>query len=196
MNVQEKVGNLLILNNGFLSVKQAKENGISSKVLSRLVAEAMIEKVAYGLYLGTEYWPDPFYITQHRAPKLVFSHLTALFLHGLSNRDPLIYMATIPTGGNSRLLKNGDFRFYYNNEKLISMGLEKIKSPWGNEIRVFDVERTLCDCIKYMDYLDRDLVLTGLKLYLKSEQKNSIKLMEYAKALKISDKVHQYLEVL
>jgi len=196
MDRYEKINDLLGSNNGFLIVQQAKACGISSKFLSQLVVENIIEKVAYGLYLGAEYWPDPFYIAQYRCPKLVFSHLTALFLHGLSNRDPLVYMATIPTGGNSRLLKNADFRFYYNNEKIINMGLEKIKSPWGNEIKAFDVERTLCDCIKYIDQLDRDLVLTGLKLYLKSEQKNSIKLMEYAKQLKIHDKIHQYLEVL
>ena len=196
MNMNEKVNDLLSLNNGFLTVKQAKEYGISSKMLSQLVLKNVIERVAYGLYLGAEYWPDPFYIAQYRFPKLIFSHLTALFLHGLSNRDPLIYMATIPTGGNSRLLKNADFRFYYNNEMLIDMGVEKIKSPWDNEIKVFDVERTLCDCIKYIDHLDRDLVLTGLKFYLKSEQKNSIKFMDYAKQLKISDKIHQYLEVL
>ena len=78
----------------------------------------------------------------------------------------------------------------------IIASVEKIKSPWDNEIKVFDVERTLCDCIKYIDHLDRDLVLTGLKLYLKSEQKDSIKLMAYAKQLKISDKINQYLEVL
>jgi len=196
MNIHDKVNYLLSLNNGFLTTQQTREFGISSKVLSQLVIENIVEKVAYGLYLGAEYWPDPFYIAQYRYPKLIFSHLTALFLHGLSNRDPLIYMATIPTGGNSRLLKSTDFRFYYNNEKLIAMGVEKIKSPWGNEIKVFDVERTLCDCIKYINHLDRDLILTGFKFYLKSEQKNSIKLMEYAKQLKISDKIYQYLEVL
>jgi len=194
--MHEKVSYLLSLNNGFLTTKQAKEYGISGKVLSQLVIEDIIERVAYGLYLGAEYWPDPFYIAQHRSSKLIFSHLTALFLHGLSNRDPLTYMATIPTGGNSRLLKDANFRFYYNNKRLIDMGVEKIKSPWDNEIKVFDVERTLCDCIKYINHLDRDLVLTGLKLYLKSEHKNSIKLMEYAKQLKISDKIHQYLEVI
>jgi len=196
MTLLDKFLNFLKDENGYISTASAKEQGVNGRVLGNLVNDNTLEKVAHGLYMSSELWPDPFYISQHRCSKIVFSHLTALYLHGFSNRDPLIYMVTAPTGSSSTLLKEDQFRFYYNSQKLINLGVEVIDSPHGNPIRVFNIERTLCDCIKYIDKLDRDLVLTGLKEYLRSDHKDSIKLMEYATALKIGDKMHQYLEVL
>ena len=54
-------------------------------------------------------------------PIVIFSHLIALFLHRLSDRDPLVYMMTIPTDGSTKLLKESNLRFFYNNLALTSL---------------------------------------------------------------------------
>jgi len=196
MDLQKQLSKLLLLNEGHFTASDALKYGIDQRKLQQLISEGVVERVAHGLYVGIEYFADPFTLLQHRAKKSVFSHLTALYLHGFSTRDPLIFMMTIASGDATSLRKEKNVRIYYNNETLFNLGLENIKTPSGTTVRAFNIERTLCDCIKYMHKLDSDLVLTGLKDYLSSSQRNSIKMIEYATALGIREKIVRYLEVL
>jgi len=196
MTVEQKLEKLLALNEGHFTTMQAHQMKLHNYQIQEIIREGLVERVAQGLYVGAEYFPDPFAVIQHRVPKGVFSHLTALYLHGLSSRDPIIYMLTIPSGNDSRMAKNSNIRFYYNNSNLMNFGIQEIETPFGTRVWTFDVERTLCDCIKYIDKLDSDLVLTGLKDYLSSPQRNSAKMIECAEKLGIKSQIIRYLEVL
>jgi len=192
----EKLENLLTENEGHLTTEQLRSNGFSSKQIKKLLDEGFLEKEVHGLYVGSSYWPDPFYTAQHRASKSIFSHLTALYLHGFSDRDPITYMMTIPSGSKTALAKESNYNIFYYKKEFMDLGREEIKSPFGTTIAVFDIERTICDCIKYINSLDKGLVLTGLKRYLASDKRDTLKLMHYAKMLKIDDQIQTYLEVL
>jgi len=78
----------------------------------------------------------------------------------------------------------------------MGIGVCDIETPYGMKVKVYDIERTLCDCLRNIDKLDRDLVLSALKRYVKGEKRDSAKLLEYASTLKIRDMVYRYLEVL
>jgi hypothetical protein len=105
-------------------------------------------------------------------------------------------MLTIPSGWNTKLLTDESILFFYSSPKKMGLGVCETETPNGMKIKAYDAERTLCDCLKHIDKLDRDLVLTALKRYTKSRDKDSAKLLEYAAALKIRDMVYRYLEVL
>jgi len=196
MNELVELRKMLEENNGYVTTKQIRSLGIDSRGQKKLIDEKFLAKEAHGLYLGFDYFPDPFVKLQHQMPKAIFSHLTALFLHDLSDRDPLVYMLTIPTGSSSAHFKNNELRFFYNNDSLIQAGVVEILSPSGSKIKVFDVERTLCDCVKNIERLDRDLVITGLRRYLRSPMRKDSRLLEYADLLKIRKEIYRYMEVL
>ena len=196
MEVIERVNSLLEQNGGYLTTNTAKRNGLNSKTLQRVAERGLIERAAHGLYVGADIFPDPLYIAQYRCPKGVFSHETALFLHDLSDRVPLKLMMTIPSGWNTKLLKDNEMLFFYSRPKNMELGVSKAKTTSGKTVRAYDSERTLCDCLKNIDKLDRDLVITALKRYVKITSKDNAKLLEYASALKIRDTVYRYLEVL
>ena len=196
MEAAEQVYALLKERGGYLTMREARENGITNKFMQRMTDRGLIERVAYGLYTGVDIFPDPFFVAQYRCPKGVFSNETALFLHDLSDRDPLRLMMTIPSGWNSELLTDESFLFFYSSPKKIGLGVCETETLSGMKVRAYNVERTLCDCLKSIDRLDRDLVLTELKRYTKGGERDSAKLLEYATALKIRDMVYRYLEVL
>ena len=196
MELNEKLAKLIGINNGHFTTSEAINHGVSKKQLKQLMDDEIIEKIGYGLYIDSQYFPDPFTLIQHRAPKSVFSHLTALYLHDLSDRDPIEYMITIPSTSRTRLADQSNVQVYYNNDNLINLGVVTLETPSGTKVKAFDIERTLCDCIKYMNQLDKDLVLTGLKRYLKSPYRNNVKMLEYGKQLNISQQILRYLEVL
>jgi len=196
MDYAKKVCTLLNQRGGYLAVKEAREHGIDNKTLQRMAAKSVIERAAHGLYVSIDILPDPFFVAQYRCPKGIFSHETALFLHGLSDRDPLRLMMTIPAGWNSKMLPDDRIKFFYNNQEKLRYGICETETPSGIKVKVYDIERTLCDCIKKADKLDRDLVITALKRYVKDKKSDTAKLLEYASFFNIRDIIYRYLEVL
>lgn len=183
--------------NGVLSANAAKKFGVSNKTLQKLTNTGNLERLTYGLYGLPDYFRDEYYITQFRYPKAIFSHETALYFHDLSDRTPLKLMLTIPNGYNSKLLKEYDtYQFFYNKKEIHRLGVITIKSPFGNDIQIYDKERTICDCLKKKDQLDVDIVLNAVKQYLREKGNDYAKLLKYAEVLKIRDLVKGYMEVL
>lgn len=184
-------------NNGILEVKQTKELGIDNKVLQRMAEKGQIERIGKGLYLDANYMEDEYVIAQHRCTKGVFSHETALFFHDLSDRTPFQLMMTIPAGYNTRILKETDkYKFFYCKKDTYEIGITKGKTAYGNNIVLYDKERTICDCIRKRDKLDADLVVMSVKKYMKEQGADFAKLLKYAEILNVREKVKQYIEVL
>ena len=105
-------------------------------------------------------------------------------------------MITIPSGWNTRLLSDDTLIFFYSKPKLAGLGTTEKETSYGHIVTVYDAERTLCDCLRSIDKLDKDLVLTALKRYMKMPGIDKAKLLEYAAIFKIRDVVLRYVEVL
>lgn len=196
MNDFKKVLNLMNQNNGIVTTKQVVDSGINNKVLTRMVEHQMIERVANGVYIDINSIEDTFISTQAICRKGIFSNDTALYFHGLSDRTPIRYTLTIPSGYNTTLLKDKKYNFFYIKNDLHSLGVIDIETPYGNKVKVYDLERTICDIIKNKDKLDISIVTEAVKQYVKRKNKDLIKLHQYAKLLNIDHKVTEYLEVL
>ena len=101
---------VLSQNGGIVTTAQANNVGISNERLRLLVKSGELERVAFGVYISPDEFEDRMYIAQLLRPKIIYSHETALFLHDLTDRDPLHYVATVPTGYNAtRLREDGVF---------------------------------------------------------------------------------------
>jgi len=194
---KKTIAKILKETNGILRASDAKLAGIDYKELQRLTEAGLIERISHGLYIFAADIADDYLVAQYRCGKGIYSHETALFLHGLSDRTPLQLMMTIPSGHNTRLLKDkSSFRFFYCKPDLHDLGITTVISPYGNILRVYNRERTLCDCIKKKDVLDIDLVLLAVKQYLSEKGADLAQLLDYAEKLKIRNTVRQYMEVL
>ena len=127
----------------------------------------------------------------------MFSHDTALFLHDLSDRNPLKITMTIPSGFNKRLLEEPDkYKFFYSSKEIYEIGKVTGKTNHGNLVVMYDKERTICDCIIKKDVLDIDLVVNAVKKYMKEPGADFARLLEYAKLFNIREQVRQLMEVL
>ena len=74
-------------------------------------------------------------------------------------------------------------------------GIIEIQSPSGNPIRVYDLERTLCDILRGSGS-DIQIVGAAMKRYAASKDKDIHKLMQYAERLRVKPKVLRYMEIL
>jgi len=194
---KELVYELMKANAGILTSKVASENGIDNKVLQRLCKNGDIERISRGIYLDANFIEDEYLVLQLRCKLCIFSHDTALYLHGLSDRNPIELTITVPSGHNTRLMEEKKkYRFFYMKKELYEMGIISMKFNSDNLIKVYNLERTICDCIKKRKDLDSDLVITAVKEYMRRSDKNLPKLLEYADLLNVRKEVKQYMEVL
>ena len=76
------------------------------------------------------------------------------------------------------------------------MRLAETNAPGGNEVKVYSVERTLCDILRPQSNVDIQVVTEAFKRYAKRKEKNIPVLSEYAKLLKVEKRLRAYLEVL
>ncbi|MDR1042333.1 MAG: type IV toxin-antitoxin system AbiEi family antitoxin domain-containing protein [Clostridiales Family XIII bacterium] len=197
MEMKDAIAEILKSNNGVLKASGARLAGIDNKELQRLTDAGLFERVSRGLYISPSDMADEYLVAQYKCGKGVYSHETALYFHNLCDRTPMQLMITIPSGYNTTLLKDKlSYRFFYCKPDIHPIGVGTVLSPHGNELRVYDKERTLCDCIKKKDSLDSDLVLSAVKQYMRESGNDFAKLLSYAEILKIRDKVRQYMEVL
>ncbi len=197
MSKNDLVMELIEKNNGVITSFEANAKGINNKTLQRMEKLGQIERVEHGLYMDPNQMEDEYFLTLYRCKKGIFSHETALYFHELTDRTPFQIMMTIPSGYNTRLLKDKEkYKFFYVVEELHSIGKIIMETPYGHQVYVYDKERTICDCLKKKEQLDGDLVTEAVKRYLKTPGTDYAKLIKYAEVFNIKDLVRKYLEVL
>lgn len=197
MSKNDLVLKLLKNNNGLITSLEAKSKGIDNKILQRMEKLGQLERVEHGLYMDSNQMEDEYYLSQYRCKKGIFSHETALYFHELADRTPFQIMITIPSGYNTRLLKEKNkYKFFYVAKNLHTIGKITMKTPYGNEVYVYDKERTICDCLKKKEQLDSDLVNDAVRRYLKTPGSDYAKLIKYAELFNIKELVRKYTEVL
>ena len=181
--------------NGYLIVADAVKSGISKQYISDFIKKKKMEKAAPGVYIQDDVWVDELYIISLKT-NVVFSHETALFLHGLTEREPNRVSLTIGKKyGGDRLRKRG-YRVYTDTRDMFDVGKTEVKTNHGNSVPVYDIDRTICDMIKIKDKLDIQVFSFAMKEYMNRKDKNLHNLMQYAKMMKNEDKVRLYTEVM
>ena len=183
-------------NNGFVTAAQVTAAGIQRRTLGELVATNRLYRVARGIYSLPEVWEDEMYFLQYQFAKGVFSNETALYLHGLSDRTPSSYTLTFPHGYNASGLKKHNAKARFVIPEIFGLGITELNSPAGNPIRVYDIERTLCDIVKGNNSCDIQLVNQAMKAYAVSKEKDMAKLIGFAERLRVKPKILRYMEVL
>lgn len=180
---------------GTITTAQVTEAGLHRSVLQKLVDSGELYRYGRGLYVKSDTWEDDFYLLQRKYERGVYSHDTALYLLGYSDRAPIKYTMTFPKGYNTLSLKQESIIVKRVVPKNYEFGTIEIKSLSGNPIRVYDLERTLCDILRGSGS-DIQIVGEAMKRYAASKTKDIHRLMQYAEKLRVKPKVLRYMEVL
>lgn len=194
MGYENKILNLF--KNGYLNTKDVVNNNIPRTYLTKLVKEGKIERISRGVYAKKNVLVDEFVVLQSKSKNAIYSNTTALYLYGFSNRIPIKYDITINNGYNGTLQKDNNVNLFYTKKELLDLGVINYKLDSGNIIRVYDLDKTICDVIKNKKKIDAEIFNKAIREYFYSKKKNTLKLYEYAKKMNIYNKVRDTFEVL
>ena len=195
-NPIEIIRNILKDQNGMLLTSDLVKYGIPRTYLSILEKNSEIQRISRGVYSAANYIVDEMVSIQARYKGAIFSHETALYLLELTDRTPLFYSVTVPAVYNATPLKASGAKVYFVNRGLYLLGSITMKSPHGNDIKTFNLERTICDVLRSRNQIDIQFVNEALKKYVIHKDRNIDQLYNYAKQFRIQKFVRETIEVL
>ena len=181
---------------GIIETRTAIAHGISKAMLSKLHKGNKIHRIVQGQYTLPDDLQDELLSIAKRSDRIILSHETALFLHGISDRTPFDHTITVPSDYTASAAIRSECKVYYIKPELFNLGRTNLTTPAGNEVPVYDLERTVCDMIRSRSRVGTETFLASLKLYAASPKKDLNKLHAYAKKLRVANVLRPYLEVL
>ena len=190
----EIIEELMKKNNGYITSKELDMFDIHRMYLSIMQEKELIKKVATGIYIDTNKIEDNYYVFGLSMPNIIYSHMTALYFHGLSiEASTDVYDITVKRSYNSVHLRKHNV-FYVDND-IYELGLVEVETPIGNKVKAYDVERCICDIIRSKNRMDLEHVKFSIKEYIKRKDKDLIKLSKYADSMGIKNEVMSFLEM-
>ena len=180
-------------NNGIIYANKLNEYNINRHTLYSLIEEGILKRIAHGIYASPDKDINEFWLIGKKYKNGIFSHNTALYFYGMTDRTPLQIDMTFPS--NNRV-NNNLLTVHYIKKELYDLGLIELEIEKNFTVKVYNLERTICDIIRDRNKIDLQIFNTAINEYMKRKDKNLILLSEYAKIFKIDRILAQYMEVL
>jgi len=196
MKINQAIMEAIKQNNNSITTAQVVDLGFSRAVLSKYVKAGLLERGRQGVYILPDSVHDDMYTLMLRSDKIIFSHETALFLNGLSERTPFEHSVTIPSNCVLSDVLMDECKCFYIKPELFELGVVKKKTTFGNEVRCYDAERTICDLLRSRNRMDDETVIGAIKKYAAYQEKDLNRLAVYAEKFRVSKILKQYMEVL
>lgn len=196
MNKTQIMDSLLEQNNQYFVTSQAVDKGISKTYVADYIKKNGLVKLAHGVYSTPDVWFDLLYVIHLRNKEVIFSHESALAMHGLMQREAPGISVTVNRAYNASHLRKDGCTVYTVKPEYYEMGLTQGKTFYGNTVTTYDMDRTICDIIKHKKKIDIQTYQYAIKEYMRSPKKNLNNLMRYADALGVEETVRLYTEVM
>lgn len=186
----------LFTDTGIITSADAVKSGVEKDTFYQYVKKNNLERIGHGIYIREDAWPDELFVLHKRCPAAVFSHEEALYYHNLTDREPMQHTLTIYTGYSTKRLVESGCKVYTVKRELLDTGKIIVKDHYGNDIPLYDLERTICDIVRSRRNIEIQEFNTALKTYVKRKDKDLNKLMSYAQLFHVDKMIRQYMEVL
>jgi predicted transcriptional regulator of viral defense system len=182
---------------GIMRTTQLSKEHIFYKDIQDLIKGNIVEKIRYGYYQ----WINPQNNSEvntiiHLFPDAIVCMYTALFYYRYSNRVSNQWNLAVSKDSNKSRFKLNypSVKPYYVETHLIDLGATDGLID-GIKIAITDKERTICDCLKYANRMDKETLNMALRRYIEDPDKNVQNLMTYAYKLRVTKKVRDLIEV-
>ena len=200
MTQTEELTRLIETVGGIASAAQIKKAGFHPGTIAHAYKIGAIDKLTRGVYCTTDVFDDEFAAIANRWKRCIFSHGSALFLAGLSDRVPSRIDVSVPYGYNPIRIREEypDARIHRLKPELYELGIAEAKTPTGAFVKAYCAERAVADLIaqRASEGVDPQLIHDAVTGYFKREGKNLPELARMCAALGVEDEFRTYLEVL
>ncbi len=181
--------------NSIYRVKRTKDMTRSEyrKILTD-VERGDVIRLRRGVYAPPESIMSSIVDIEGIVPNGILCLYSAWAIHQLTTQIPDAWYVAVKNNRRLVLPELPKINLIYITETILDLGVETIELD-GVKNRVYDVERSVCDAIKYRNKIGLDVMAEILTTYLKRDNRNIKRLLEYADKLRVRKILNNYLDV-
>jgi predicted transcriptional regulator of viral defense system len=185
-------------NKGYARSKDLVAAGIYTRNIAKALADDVISKIKPGLYKLSNYdvrENSGLVDVCNANPSIVICLISALEYYGMTLQNPSVIYAAIPNSGRKITLSYPPVNFFYFSKRLHELGIIKAAAA-GGAIRVYELEKTICDLFRFRKKIGEDIAIEGLKNYIRKNKYDIGKLLDYAAKCRVKNIITPYLKAL
>ena len=177
---------------GFITTGEVKSRG-EYEQLRHAAEEGNLVRIRKGGYAETSALANNMIDVERIVPRGVLCLYSAFSHHGLSTQVPSSTCIAIDARRKVRLPDYPIIDLYYWKKEYLEFGIMQ-KEISGYDVLITDLERTVCDAVKYRNKIGLDVCGEVIDSYLKKDNRNISLLHEYAQKLRVKNILTTYLE--
>lgn len=177
---------------GFITTGEVKSRG-EYEQLRHAAEEGNLVRIRKGVYAETSALANNMIDVERIVPRGVLCLYSAFSHHGLSTQVPSSTCIAIDARRKVRLPDYPIIDLYYWKKEYLEFGIMQ-KEISGYDVLITDLERTVCDAVKYRNKIGLDVCGEVIDSYLKKDNRNISLLHEYAQELRVKNILTTYLE--
>ena len=181
-------------NGGYVSSAEAKEKNLYNQLLYE-VEKGTIIRVRQGIYALNEGLAKPMVDVERLVPGGVLCMYSAWSYYGLSTQIPLSYCIAIERSRKVVLPDYPPIELFYLSSKVFELGVTEAVIE-GFTVKIYDLEKSVCDAIKYRNRVGIDVSSEIFRNYLSRKDCDITKLYSYAVVMrigKLTDELVKYM---
>ncbi len=177
---------------GFITTMEVKYRG-EYEQLRRATENGTLIRLRKGIYAETSALANNIIDVERIVPRGVLCLYSAFAYYGLSTQVPSATCIAIDAKRKVRLPGYPPINLCYWKKANLEFGIIR-KNISGYDVLITDMERTVCDAVKYRNKIGLDVCGEVINSYLKKENRNISLLHEYAQKLRVNNILTKYLE--
>jgi len=192
---RDKIFQLFEQNGGIVKLNEITKQGVNKYHLLKLLEIGEVERLQHGIYKLTGYQVNDYIEIKKYIPTGLICLYSAWNYYGLTTYMPHEYHIAIEKKSKIRLPDYPPIKLYYWDKSVLLIGKKTVKID-NIPIDIYDIEKSICDVVKFRNKVGKDVLNEILNNYLNRKDKNIEKLIQYAKILRVEKALKNYLDVL
>lgn len=164
------------------------------KRLLRAKERGDLIKLRQGIYAVPEALLNTMIDVERIVPKGVVCLYNAWAYHQLSTTVPPAFCIAIVNKRKVEIPETLPIELYYWKKENLEFGIMEAEIS-GFHVRITDLERSVCDAVKYRNKLGLDVCAEVIRSYLRKPNRNLSRLQDYAKRLRVFNTLKNYVEI-
>lgn len=151
-------------------------------------------RLRQGVYAPPEALLNTMIDVEKIIPKGIVCLYNAWAYHQLSTTVPPAFCIAIANKRKVAIPPTLPIELYYWKKENLEFGIMNAEIS-GYKVQITDLERSVCDAVKYRNKIGLDICAEVIRSYLKKKNRNLTRLQDYAKRLRVFNTLKNYLEI-
>lgn len=183
---------LFIQNKGYVKANDLAKNRTLYDALNELIEENQVVKIKAGLYKHLLLVQENEEVEVSKMyPQAVMCLYSAWYHYNLTTHIPSEYHLAFAHKQKINVKDYPPIKAYYWSDKLYNFEVQDIEG-----VRIYSLEKSVCDAVKFRNKIGINVMSEILKNYLKRKDKNLNLLFQVSKKMRMEILLREYLTVI